>query len=75
MRTGSRPPATVRRRVTRMGTAALVLLVVLIGLGIASVIVSETYGVGANQASRSTIATQKVMVAMVDQDACSVSCQ
>ena len=52
-----------------MGTFALGLLVVLIGLGIASIIVSESYGVRANQASRSTIATQRVMVAMVDQDA------
>ena len=52
-----------------MGTFALALLVVLIGLGIANIIVSESYGVRANQASRSTIATQRVMVAMVDQDA------
>src|SRR5437868_8666187 len=65
----SRSPVTVRRRVTRMGTAALVLLVVLIGLGVACLIVSEANGVNANHGSRATIATQKVMVAMEDQGA------
>src|SRR5205085_3447879 len=61
--------ATVRRRVTRTATTALVLLAVLIGLGVASLIVSEANGVRANQGSRATIATQKVMVAMEDQGA------
>jgi PAS domain S-box-containing protein len=52
-----------------MATFALGLLVVLIGLGIACIVVSVTNGVGANHASRVTIATQKVMVAMERQNA------
>jgi PAS domain S-box-containing protein len=52
-----------------MGSFALGLLVVLIGLGVACIVVSELNGAGANHASRATIATQKVMVAMEDQDA------